>query len=57
MRSLPRSNNGLAVSGSESLLPLANLETVSTPAEMNTSPSPALMAWKAMRVVWSEDEQ
>jgi hypothetical protein len=32
------------VSGSESLLPLTYRDTASTPAEMNTSPSPALMA-------------
>ena len=45
------------VSGRESELPLVNLDTVSTPAEMNTSPSPALMACIAMRVVCSEDAQ
>ena len=45
------------MSGQESLLPLANLLTHSTPAEMYTSPSPALMAWNAIRVVCSEDEQ
>jgi hypothetical protein len=31
--------------------------TVSTPAAMNTSPSPALMAWAAMRIDMSDDEQ
>src|SRR5580658_5022273 len=31
--------------------------TVSTPPARNTSPSPALMAWAAMRMVWSDDEQ
>src|SRR5215471_3768244 len=50
-------NTGFLVSGQLSLLPLANRLTHSTPAEMNTSPSPALMAWKAIRVVCSDDEQ
>ncbi|CFS55591.1 Uncharacterised protein [Mycobacterium tuberculosis] len=45
------------MSGQESEFPLANRETVSTPAEMNASPSPALIAWKAIRVVCSDDEQ
>ncbi|BBX20588.1 hypothetical protein MDUV_54480 [Mycolicibacterium duvalii] len=36
---------------------VADRETVSTPAEMNASPSPALIAWKAIRVVCSDDEQ
>ena len=35
----------------------AGVETVSTPAEMNVSPSPALIAWKAIRVVCTEEEQ
>ena len=48
---------GLTVSGMWSEVPLAKRETVSTPAEMNTSPSPALMAWKAIRVVCTEEEQ
>ncbi len=48
---------GFWVSGSESLLPLTNRETISTPAEMNTSPSPALIACMAMRVVCSDEEQ
>src|SRR6266511_2799925 len=43
--------------GSPSELPRAYRETHSTPAEMNTSPSPALMAWKAIRVVCSDEEQ
>jgi hypothetical protein len=45
------------VSGSESLLPFTKRDTISTPAEMKTSPSPALMACIAMRVVCSEEEQ
>ena len=45
------------MSGHESLLPLASRLTHSTPAEMYTSPSPALIAWKAIRVVCSDDEQ
>ena len=32
-------------------MPFGNRETVSTPAEMNACPSPALMAWNAIRVV------
>ena len=50
-------NNGLWVSGRLSEFPLANRDTVSTPAEMNTSPSPALIAWNAIRVVCTDDEQ
>lgn len=38
-------------------MPFMNRLTVSTPAEMKTSPSPALIAWKAMRIVWSDEEQ
>jgi hypothetical protein len=45
------------VLGPPSAKPPAKRLTVSTPAEMKTSPSPALMAWKAMRVVCSDDEQ
>ena len=45
------------MSGQLSLLPLTSLLTHSTPAEMNASPSPALMAWKAILVVCSDDEQ
>ena len=45
------------MSGQESLLPLPNRLTISTPAEMNTSPSPALIAWNAIRVVCREEEQ
>jgi hypothetical protein len=51
------SNSGLRVSGRWSEVPLAKRDTVSTPAEMNTSPSPALMAWKAILEVCTEDEQ
>ena len=50
-------NSGLWVSGRESELPFVNRDTASTPAEMNTSPSPALIACRAMRVVCSDDEQ
>ena len=50
-------NSALCVSGQESLLPLANRLTVSTPAEISTSASPALIAWNAIRVVCSDDEQ
>jgi hypothetical protein len=37
--------------------PLMKRLTVSTPAAMKQSPSPALMAWAAMRIVCSDDEQ
>src|SRR6266581_8425953 len=57
VRRLAASNTGFCVSGQLSLLPLAYLLTHSTPPDRNTSPSPALMAWKAIRVVCSEDEQ
>ncbi len=40
-----------------SAMPLPKRETASTPAEMKASPSPDMMAWKAMRVVCSEEEQ
>ena len=57
MRRPASAKTWFCVSGQESLLPLANRLTHSTPAEMYTSPSPALIAWKAIRVVCSEDEQ
>ena len=38
-------------------MPFTPWLTASTPAEMNTSPSPALMAWNAMRVVCTLEEQ
>ena len=34
-----------------------NRETISTPAEMKMSPSPALMAWKAIRVDCTDEAQ
>ena len=57
VRASASANTGLWVSGHESELPLANRDTVSTPAEMNTSPSPALMACNAIRVVCRLDAQ
>ena len=57
VRASASSNTGFFVSGQLSLLPLPNRLTHSTPAEMNTSPSPALMAWNAIRVVCRDDEQ
>ena len=57
VRSSAAANTGFLVSGQPSLLPLANRLTHSTPAEMKTSPSPALIAWNAIRVVCSEEEQ
>ena len=38
-------------------MPDMNRLTVSTPAATNTSPSPALIAWAAMRIDWSDEEQ
>ncbi len=57
MRCLASPNTGFIVSGRLSELPFAKRETVSTPAEMNTSPSPALIAWNAIRVVCTDEEQ
>ena len=57
VRSCASSNSAFLVSGGPSGVPMPNRDTVSTPAEMNTSPSPALIAWNAIRVVCSDDEQ
>lgn len=57
VRASASAKNGLWVSGRLSELPFVKRDTSSTPAEMKTSPSPALMACRAMRVVWSEEEQ
>ena len=48
---------GFWVSGIESELPLTNRDTVSTPAEMKTSPSPALIACRAILEVCRDDAQ
>jgi hypothetical protein len=40
-----------------SAAPWANRLTVSTPAATKASPSPTLMAWAAMRIACSDDEQ
>ncbi len=57
LRASASANRGLWVSGQWSEVPLAKRETVSTPAEMITSASPALIAWKAIRVVCTDDAQ
>ena len=57
MRLAGPSKSGLRVPGMWSEVPLAKRDTVSTPAEMNASPSPALIAWKAIREVCTEEEQ
>ena len=57
MRASASANRGLWVSGQWSEVPLAKRETVSTPAETITSASPALIAWKAIRVVCTDDAQ
>ena len=55
VRAWASANAGLV--GPSSAMPLPNRLTVSTPALTNTSPSPALIACAAMRIVWSDDEQ
>jgi hypothetical protein len=57
VRASASANSGLWESGQPSEVPFGNRDTVSTPAEMNADPSPALIAWNAIRVVCSEDEQ
>ena len=57
-RALVRSPGPLKIGfGAMSLAPLAYRLTVSTPPAMKQSPSPALIAWKAIRMVWRLDEQ
>ncbi|MBI2705292.1 MAG: hypothetical protein HYX32_08400 [Actinobacteria bacterium] len=55
MRSSAWANTGLC--GPTSDAPKPKRLTVSTPAETKQSPSPALMAWAAMRMVCNDDEQ
>jgi hypothetical protein len=57
VRAFASSKTGFSVSGRVSLLPLTARLTVSTPAEMNTSPSPARIACIAILVVCNDDEQ
>ncbi len=57
VRSPASEKTGLRVSGSESELPFVKRDTVSTPAETNTWPSPARIACMAIRVVCSDEEQ
>ncbi len=57
VRASASAKSGLWVSGQWSEVPLPKRDTVSTPAETNTSPSPALMAWKAIRVVCTDEAQ
>ena|SRR5438270_3714335 len=54
-RSSASENFGLC--GPVSAAPNWKRETVSTPAAMNTSPSPALIACDAMRMACNDDEQ
>ncbi len=56
-RAIASVNSAFLVSGQPSALPLPKRDTVSTPAEMNAWPSPALIAWNAIRVVCNDDEQ
>ena len=57
VRAWASSNSAFLLFGAPSAAPTPKRDTVSTPAEMNTSPSPALIAWNAIRVVCSDDEQ
>ena len=57
VRACASSNMAFLLLGAPSAAPTPKRDTVSTPAEMNTSPSPALIAWNAIRVVCSDDEQ
>ena len=57
VRAPASSKSGLRVPGMWSEVPLAKRDTVSTPAETKMSPSPALIAWKAIRVVCTDEEQ
>ena len=57
MRACASANIAFLLFGPPSAAPSPNRDTVSTPAEMNASPSPALIAWNAIRVVCSDDEQ
>ncbi len=50
-------NFSLCVPGPPSDMPERKRLTVSTPPATNTSPSPALIACAAMRMVCSDDEQ
>ena len=56
-RARAAAKTGFMVSGQLSELPFAYRLTHSTPALTKTSPSPALIAWNAIRVVCSEDAQ
>jgi hypothetical protein len=57
VRRCARSKAGFFVSGNPSVFPLVKRLTVSTPAEMNTSPSPALIACIAILVGCTLDAQ
>ncbi len=59
LRAIASASRGLRRSspGMWSLVPRVERLTASTPAETNTSPSPALIAWKAIRVDWRLDAQ
>ena len=52
-----RASPNFSLGGPVSAAPYWKRLTVSTPPEMNTSPSPALIACAAMRIVCSDDEQ
>ncbi|GAB3963178.1 hypothetical protein GCM10027615_02780 [Plantactinospora veratri] len=53
----PPPTSSCASGGRASELPRAYRETHSTPADTKTSPSPARIAWNAIRVVCNEEAQ
>ncbi len=58
VRAIASSNSGFLEFGAPSAPPeMPKLDTLSTPPEMRTSASPALMACSAIRVVCNDDEQ
>jgi hypothetical protein len=57
LRAMASLKSGLSVPSMPSDLPLSKRLTHSTPPATNTSPSPALMACAAMRMVWSDELQ
>ena len=53
----PGNSRGFCVSGWSANLPSGERVLDSTPAHTNAEPSPALMAWKAIRTACSDDAQ
>ena len=57
LRASASSNSGLRVFSMLSAMPAPYRLMVSTPPATKQSPSPAAMAWAAIRMVCSDDEQ